>query len=325
MGLKGSKLPEARVLLLGLDGAGKSTLLYKLKLDERFQTVPTVGFNVEMIEARQKRRKISVTVWDVGGQKEMRAHWKHYYEDTAGLLFVVDCSDKRRLDEAKHELEHVLKSEYLEELPVVILANKQDVGGALTATDLTERFNLRKMCSDRNWFVQPCSAVTGVGLEDGFRRMVHLVKITDDANIKDTVKYLQSKSMKSAKDMLSGELEVLNDPLGVNWCPVHVVSFLPIHNCGTSDERAKLLCPEWVGTRGDPGQQRVLECVLDTELLELGCRLRYLGKTIHIKTLHNNATSGNQLFSTNPADFLRGAPYRSPELTDTACNPDLIL
>uniref|UniRef100_A0A3B1JN81 ADP-ribosylation factor-like 14 n=1 Tax=Astyanax mexicanus TaxID=7994 RepID=A0A3B1JN81_ASTMX len=50
MGLKGSRLPDARVLLLGLDGSGKSTLLYKLKYDERFQTAPTVGFNVEMID-----------------------------------------------------------------------------------------------------------------------------------------------------------------------------------------------------------------------------------------------------------------------------------
>uniref|UniRef100_A0A3B4CMG7 ADP-ribosylation factor-like 14 n=1 Tax=Pygocentrus nattereri TaxID=42514 RepID=A0A3B4CMG7_PYGNA len=56
MGLKGSKLPEARVLLLGLDGAGKSTLLYKLKYNERFQTVPTVGFNVEMFDAKSDSR-----------------------------------------------------------------------------------------------------------------------------------------------------------------------------------------------------------------------------------------------------------------------------
>ncbi|KAG9273702.1 ADP-ribosylation factor-like protein 14 [Astyanax mexicanus] len=199
MGLKGSRLPDARVLLLGLDGSGKSTLLYKLKYDERFQTAPTVGFNVEMIDAKQNRKKITVTVWDVGGQKKMREHWKSFYQDTAGLLFVVDCSDKGRLEEAKHELEHTLKNEHLQGLPVVVLANKQDVGGALTATEITERFNLRKTCNNRDWFVQPCSATSGAGLEDGFRRMVHLVKTTDDANIKETVKYLRAKSMKHGK------------------------------------------------------------------------------------------------------------------------------
>ncbi|KAK2860889.1 hypothetical protein Q7C36_005055 [Tachysurus vachellii] len=195
MGLKGSKLPDARILLLGLDGAGKSTLLFKLKYDELFCTVPTIGFNVEMMEAKQNRRKITLTVWDVGGQEKMRQHWRSYYQDTAGLLFTIDCWDRTRLNEAQRELERVLKNEHLRRLPVVILANKQDKDGALTATELTEAFNLRKTCSDRDWFVQPCSGKTGAGVQEGFRRMALLVETTSDNNIKDTVKYLK-KSIK---------------------------------------------------------------------------------------------------------------------------------
>ncbi|XP_026854136.1 ADP-ribosylation factor-like protein 14 [Electrophorus electricus] len=199
MGLKGSRMPEARVLLLGLDGAGKSTVLFKLKYNESCQTVPTIGFNVEMIDAKQNKRKIVLTMWDVGGQKKMRVHWRDFYQDTAGLLFVVDCSDRCRLDEAKRELEHALRNEQLRGLPLVIFANKQDVEGAVTATEITERFILRKTCSDRDWFVQPCSAVSGAGLLDGFIRMVHLVKTSSDDNIKETVKYLRSKSMRSVR------------------------------------------------------------------------------------------------------------------------------
>ncbi|TSS97557.1 ADP-ribosylation factor-like protein 14 [Bagarius yarrelli] len=196
MGLKGSKLPDAYVLLMGLDGAGKSTLLYKLKYAEFFQAVPTIGFNVEMMEAKQNRRKITLTVWDIGGQEKMRKYWRYYYQDTAGLLFAIDCWDRTRLDEAKRELERMLKNEHLRGIPLVILANKQDKEGALTATELTEAFNLRKMCNDRNWFVQPCSGKTGAGLPEGFSRMALLVKTTSDNNIKETVKYLR-KSMKN--------------------------------------------------------------------------------------------------------------------------------
>uniref|UniRef100_A0A3Q3X258 Uncharacterized protein n=1 Tax=Mola mola TaxID=94237 RepID=A0A3Q3X258_MOLML len=50
MGLRGSKQPQAQILLLGLDNAGKSTLLYKLKHDACVSTVPTIGFNVEMFD-----------------------------------------------------------------------------------------------------------------------------------------------------------------------------------------------------------------------------------------------------------------------------------
>lgn len=73
MGLLNSKKPkakQARILLLGLDSAGKSTHLYKLKLDKDIVTIPTVGFNVEMIELA--KGVCSSTVWDIGGQEKMR-------------------------------------------------------------------------------------------------------------------------------------------------------------------------------------------------------------------------------------------------------------
>ncbi|KAL2097968.1 hypothetical protein ACEWY4_007175 [Coilia grayii] len=177
MGQKTSRVLEARVLLLGLDSAGKSTTLYRLKYNQQFSTAPTIGFNVEMIDTKRKKRKLALTVWDIGGQKNMRPHWKNYYQDTAGLIFVVDCSDRQRLNEARKEFEHILRSEHLRGLPVVIFANKQDVPGAMTVGDITENFNLDRTCSDRDWYVQYCSSTTGVGLEEGFRKMAHLVKL----------------------------------------------------------------------------------------------------------------------------------------------------
>ncbi|XP_072525416.1 ADP-ribosylation factor-like protein 14 [Salminus brasiliensis] len=175
MGSHGSKAPpEARVLMLGLDGSGKSTLLYKLKYNEAVLTVPTVGFNVEMLETRNKGW--TLTVWDVGGQSQMRAYWKDYYQDTSGLLFVVDSQDQRRLPEAKRELEQILGSEDLDGLPLIVLANKQDLPGAASAEDVAETLELGQICGNRNWLIQPCSGRTGEGLENCFRKMVHFLK-----------------------------------------------------------------------------------------------------------------------------------------------------
>lgn len=109
MGIHASKpQKQAQVLILGLDGAGKTTLLYKLKYNESVVTVPTVGFNVEMLET--DRSSPSLTVWDVGGQKRMRPHWRHHYADTAGLIYVADSWDQKRLHEARKELHRVMKS-----------------------------------------------------------------------------------------------------------------------------------------------------------------------------------------------------------------------
>ena len=88
---------EKRILMVGLDAAGKTTILYKLKLGEVVTTIPTIGFNVETVEYKN----ISFTVWDVGGQDKIRPLWRHYYQNTNGLIFVVDSNDKERIDAGK--------------------------------------------------------------------------------------------------------------------------------------------------------------------------------------------------------------------------------
>lgn len=40
---------EFRLLMVGLDAAGKTTALYRLKLGEVTTTIPTIGFNAEVL------------------------------------------------------------------------------------------------------------------------------------------------------------------------------------------------------------------------------------------------------------------------------------
>ncbi|NXG29796.1 ARL14 protein, partial [Dromaius novaehollandiae] len=170
---KDSKVKQGNILMLGLDSAGKSTLLYKLKYNDVFLTIPTIGFNVDMIETE---KDFSLTFWDVGGQQEMRRLWCNFLENADGLLYVVDSSDKQRLEESKKEFELILKNEFIKSVPVVLLANKQDLPGAVNAEEVTRRFNMKKYCSDRNWYVQPCCAITGEGLSEALQRLTVFVK-----------------------------------------------------------------------------------------------------------------------------------------------------
>ncbi|XP_020784365.1 ADP-ribosylation factor-like protein 14 [Boleophthalmus pectinirostris] len=175
MGTHSSKpQKQAHVLMLGLDGSGKTTLLYKLKFNESVWTVQTVGFNVESLDT--DRSSLALTLWDIGGQRKMRPYWKHFYPDAAGVLFVVDSSDQKRLEEARKELHRALRYESLRGIPLVVLANKQELAGAQSAGALCEKLELRGVCEGRAWFIQPCSAATGMGLQEGFRKMVYLMK-----------------------------------------------------------------------------------------------------------------------------------------------------
>lgn len=153
---------QVRILMIGLDAAGKTTILYKLKLGEIVTTVPTVGFNVESVEYKN----ICMTVWDIGGQDKIRALWNHYYQNTDGIIFVVDSSDRERIDEARIELGKIVELNVLRDAVLLIFANKQDLPNALSASELFEKLELKKL-KNREWFIQGACATSGYGLCEG--------------------------------------------------------------------------------------------------------------------------------------------------------------
>ena len=55
--------------------------------------------------------RFKLNIWDVGGQKSLRSYWRNYFESTDGLIWVVDCADKRRLGDCKNELNGLLLEE----------------------------------------------------------------------------------------------------------------------------------------------------------------------------------------------------------------------
>jgi len=153
---------EMRILMVGLDAAGKTTILYKLKLGEIVTTIPTIGFNVETVEYKN----ISFTVWDVGGQDKIRPLWRHYFQNTQGLIFVVDSNDRERVGEARDELGRMLAEDELRDAVLLIFANKQDLPNAMTAAEITDKLNLHGM-KNRNWYIQATCATNGEGLYEG--------------------------------------------------------------------------------------------------------------------------------------------------------------
>jgi ADP-ribosylation factor 1/2 len=151
-----------KIVMVGLDAAGKTTVLYKLKLKETVTTIPTIGFNVEEVEFRN----LKLTMWDIGGQDKIRPLWSHYYSGTDAIIFVVDSADCERISDARYELEKLLSDDDLSRACLLVIANKQDLPGAMSASKLADELSLSSIRS-RKWFIQPASAVSGEGLHDG--------------------------------------------------------------------------------------------------------------------------------------------------------------
>jgi len=161
---------EARLLVLGLDNSGKTTIIKKLS-DEDIQSImPTQGFNIKSLI----HDGFKLNVWDIGGQKSIRPYWRNYYDSTDALIYVIDSADTRRLEETGIELAQLLEDEKLDNVPVLILANKQDLDSAADSSEIASELNLDSIKS-RNWHIQACSAKNGTGLQEGMEWIVEQV------------------------------------------------------------------------------------------------------------------------------------------------------
>lgn len=153
---------EFRILMLGLNNAGKTSILFKMNLGEFIQVAPTTAFNVETVDYNN----IKFQIWDLAGQKGIRPYWKSYYPDTQAIIFVIDSTDQARMKVAKEEFLMLLEQEELANVPVLILANKQDLPNASQEAEITQLLGLTTLKA-RAWALHKTSAVTGDGIKEG--------------------------------------------------------------------------------------------------------------------------------------------------------------
>ena len=150
---------ETRVLILGLDNAGKTTILNRLGGQEVGNETTTQSFNMRKVIYGDK----IMNMCDVGGQRKLREFWKDYF-NTDCLIFVVDSCDHRRMEESRSTFDDVVEG--LPSVPILVMANKQDLATAQPPSAIAEALQLPE-CRDRKWHIQGCSAKTGEGVNEG--------------------------------------------------------------------------------------------------------------------------------------------------------------
>ncbi|CEP14333.1 hypothetical protein [Parasitella parasitica] len=167
---------EYYVLIIGLDNAGKTTLLERIKsifmgvagLDPD-KIAPTVGLNIGKVDIKSSR----INFWDLGGQKDLQSIWERYYTECHAIVFVVDSTDPVRLEECRDTFEKMITNDAVEGVPVLMLANKQDVSGSLRVEQVKEVFNkIAAKLGARDSRVLPVSALEGNGVEDAIDWLV---------------------------------------------------------------------------------------------------------------------------------------------------------
>ncbi|KAK4393680.1 ADP-ribosylation factor-like protein 2 [Sesamum angolense] len=158
------KEKEMRILMVGLDNSGKTTIVMKINGEDTSIISPTLGFNIKTISYQ----KYTLNIWDVGGQKTIRSYWRNYFEQTDGLVWVVDSSDLRRLNDCKYELDNLLKEERLSGASLLIFANKQDIQGSLSPDEIAKVVTLAKR------HPLPVKAIADIATTDALKTFIHI-------------------------------------------------------------------------------------------------------------------------------------------------------
>ncbi|XP_054843025.1 ADP-ribosylation factor-like protein 9 [Eublepharis macularius] len=142
------KPQSKQILVLGLDGAGKTSILHSLTANQvKHSTAPTEGFNAVCVSTEDSK----MDFLEIGGSEALRSYWKMYLSRVLLLIYVVDSADHQRLPVAKELLHQLVQDNST--LPVMILANKQDLEGAYCISDIHEALALADIGAERKLFL----------------------------------------------------------------------------------------------------------------------------------------------------------------------------
>ena len=147
---------ELEISIIGLQNAGKTTFVNTLSTGA-FQddTIPTIGFNHRTV----KKGGVSIKMWDLGGQPRFRESWEKYCRTADVIIYIVDAADLGSIDISKTQLHQLLSWPSLNEIPLLILGNKNDLNGALGEEELVKVMELEKI-KDRKVACYSVSAKT---------------------------------------------------------------------------------------------------------------------------------------------------------------------
>ncbi|MFZ2411240.1 MAG: ATPase domain-containing protein [Candidatus Methanoperedens sp.] len=132
----GIKLYIPKILVTGAFDAGKSTFVHALST--RAISVDRLGTTIALDHGHIDYKGFSADIFGTPGQERFDPIIKLLSGESMGVFLVVDSTNPADFVRAKHMLE--ITKTY--GLPYVIVANKQDIAGALTPGEIKEQFNL---------------------------------------------------------------------------------------------------------------------------------------------------------------------------------------
>jgi len=167
------------IIMFGLDAAGKTSIIYYLKnkIGDKSRVPYPCGFTPCF-----NYKGLNIIKIDIGGCTGVRHNFietkklmEQAFKNAKGIIFVIDSCDIDRLEEDFiDEFNYILSHEKLKSLPILILANKQDLNRALSPENIIKKISVEKL-KEKKWHFLGTSVETGVGIEEGLDWMISIL------------------------------------------------------------------------------------------------------------------------------------------------------
>lgn len=142
-----------QICMIGYAGSGKTSILNALQGNFERKPKPSLGFKPISMQLGET---VNVKFYDLGGGKKIRNIWSEYYHDVHAVLYVFDASLKGAdLEDSIALFQSTMMNPSLKDKPLLIVANKQDMKGALTAAQLSAFLDLRAY-SNSGYVIAEC-------------------------------------------------------------------------------------------------------------------------------------------------------------------------
>ena len=174
-----------KILMFGLDAAGKISIIryLKKKIGDNSDT-PYYPYFTPKLNYKNQLSIIRINIGCCDGPRwargETRKQMNQAFKNAKGIIFVIDSYDRDRLDDDfMDDFNYLLCHEDLKNLPVLIMANKQDLDSALSVEEIIKKIEFEKF-KDKTWLALGTSIITGEGIEEGLDWMISILNKTNN-------------------------------------------------------------------------------------------------------------------------------------------------
>lgn len=135
---------ELTLTIVGLPNAGKSTFVRAISGEDTEEPIsPTIGLR----RSSHKIHNVEFNIYDMGGDQEYQ--WSFYCRSSNFVIYMVDSSDQEAVERSESQLDSLIKDEELKGVPILVVANKEDLPGAYKKNEIEARLRLKEDESDR--------------------------------------------------------------------------------------------------------------------------------------------------------------------------------